>query len=81
MHYCTHLHCLVRPTTRSFGPPPSEIRLESGHHGVAALAAGLTSGSLDLGPGNVADVLQAASYLQVCAVRSLKLRACCDSCG
>ena len=32
---------------------------------MAALAAGLTSGSLDLGPSNVADVLQAASYLQV----------------
>ncbi|KAI7839814.1 hypothetical protein COHA_006435 [Chlorella ohadii] len=56
------------PAGRSFGPPPAEIRLESGHRGVAAVAAALTSGSLDLGPGNVADVLQAASYLQVSSV-------------
>ncbi|PRW57568.1 peptide methionine sulfoxide reductase [Chlorella sorokiniana] len=52
----------------SFGSPPTEVRLESGHRGVVALAAGLTSGTLQLGPGNVADVLQAASYLQVAAV-------------
>lgn len=55
---------------RSFGLPPREIRLESGHRGVAALAAGLNTGSLMLGAANVADVLQAASYLQVRSVGS-----------
>ena len=80
-------HAHTPPTPCSFGPPPAEIRLESGHRGVAAVAAALTSGSLDLGPGNVADVLQAASYLQVrlwCSWEHVRLRfpsRCADNAG
>lgn len=50
----------------SFGEAPAAIALGFGHRAVALLAAVLRSGTALLGPATVADLLQAASYLQVC---------------
>lgn len=53
----------------SFGPPPASVTLECGDRCVRLLGAALAAGSVALGPASLAELLQAASYLQVCLVQ------------
>ncbi|KAL4457263.1 hypothetical protein ABPG75_012128 [Micractinium tetrahymenae] len=52
----------------SFGQPPSAVELPCGDRCVRLLGAALTAGSTVLVPASAAELLQAASYLQVAAV-------------
>lgn len=49
----------------SFGQPPAAVELPCGDACVRLLGAALSTGSAALGPASVAELLQAASYLQV----------------
>lgn len=53
----------------SFGRPPLVVELPCGDHCARLLGAAIAAGSAVLGPASVAELLQAASYLQVTCSR------------
>ena len=70
----------------SFGPPPASITLDFGDSCVRLLCAALQAGAATLVPATLAELLQAAAYLQVhsggvCGVHALHSACCCAGCS